>query len=94
MITIKTEKRFTTTDGKKHDALREAQIHELMILFGNAAATEADAVAAATLCVQQADKVMDVLTTKETSLPSARRINGGRKVRVKKEREEPSLPLT
>jgi hypothetical protein len=82
VIAIKTEKRFTTSDGTKHDSLREAKIHELTALFlptaGDAAVT------AATLCVQHDEKVIDVLTTSERSLPAARRINGGKKVRAKR----------
>lgn len=86
MIAIKTQKMFTTSDGTKHESLREAKIHELTKMFegGVASVTTAEAITAATLCVQQDDRVVDVLTTKENSLPTARKINGGRKVRAKR----------
>ena len=96
MITRETAPRWRTSDGKKHESLREAQIHELDVIFGSlreAQLPELDvifegfdnnvALVAATLCVQHAEKVLDVLTTRKNSLPKARAINGGTKKRRK-----------
>lgn len=63
---------FATNDGKVHQTLEEAQIHELSEIAGRDAATA---------LVKEKERVIDILTTTKTSRPKARKINGGRKAR-------------
>ncbi len=72
-------KAYTTTDGKTFGVIEEAQQHELELMFGRDTPATASALAAALL--QNADKIVDILTTTKSSKPKARRINGGTKVR-------------
>lgn len=77
-----------TSDGKTHDSISEAQIHELVIkLSGEVPGPTEPMTTMATfarLVVEHKDAVIDILTTTESSLPKARAINGGRKNRKAK----------
>lgn len=67
-------------NGKTFATLEEAQASEIAAMFS--ATPGADPVV---VVMENADKIVDVLTTKESSKPAARRINGGRKLRKKSE---------
>ena len=80
---------FQTSDGKIHSTISEAQRHEIVELIKEIESPELTAVdRIAEHLVNHQDRVVDILTTKATSKPKARAINGGRKVRTPK----PSLP--
>ena len=86
---------FQTSDGTIHPTIEKAKERELLLLMN-----EADGLAKNDptndgikdvliehLIINQ-ERVVDILTTKASSKPKARAINGGRKVRTPK----PSLP--
>lgn len=62
--------------NKVFATLEEAQIAELDAIFAADPTTPASVT-----IMKNVDKVLDVLTTKATSKPRARKINGGRKPR-------------
>lgn len=72
-------KAFKTEDGKTHASIEEAQKHSLSVLLENVSAEETSS-----FLVRNRDKVVDILTTKKSSKPRARSINGGRKNRTAK----------
>jgi hypothetical protein len=80
MITRKTA--FVVGD-KVFATLEQAQKAELMdtLCFEQDHACGMDLGTLADAILRNKDRVVDILTTKETSLPAARRINGGRKAR-------------
>lgn len=84
---------FQTSDGKTLP-LEMAQEHELELIarenFPGPELTEQDVETIRCTCVQlvaNKDKVLDVLTTTERSLPQCRKINGGKKPR------RPAIPM-
>jgi hypothetical protein len=88
MITRATS--FKTDDGECFHSLDDAQAHELATIIGSAmgvcnengdyCVTDGGLVIAKAL-VEDRKRVIDILTTTETSLVKARAINGGRKPR-------------
>lgn len=87
MIKIESVKTFTTSDGVKHFSVEEAQKHELNMLF-TAGTMEAGEPGNISLFIDQLyaekERVIDILTTKPSSRPTARKSNGGRKTRKAK----------
>ena len=85
MITKEQKPVYTTSDKQEHTSLAEAREHELRILIApnfppdNSALSLDETVS---MLVAKGDAVADILTTKPTSRPSARKIN--RKPRAKK----------
>lgn len=83
-------KAFKTEDGKTHATIEEAQRYEIASMLLEArpisVATSGDQQYSdvAQWMVENSTKIVDVLTTKPTSKPRARSINGGRKLRVSK----------
>lgn len=76
---------FKTTDGQTFSSVGEAQRHALLLLIpdgqrGNPVNPDY----LAELMVNEAAKVVDILTTTERSLPRARKVNGGTKKRTPK----------
>ena len=67
---------FLTSSGKVLP-LQEAQVDELLYMCQ----LTSDATEIMQWIVHNKDKVIDVLTTKETSLPQCRAVNGGKKPR-------------
>jgi hypothetical protein len=83
---IEFTKSFKVGD-KVFATIEEAQKHELELLLD--AADES----AINQIINSKDKVVDILTTKAGSLPKARKVNGGRKVRsAKPVTNQPSEP--
>ena len=81
-------KAVRSSDGKTFDKIEEAQAYELGIIArqGRPLGTE-DGQKFDQFCatlVENREKVLDILSTKEGSLPRARAINGGRKTRKPK----------
>lgn len=72
-----------TSDGIGHPTLEQAQRHELATLLNIEATAIVDAI------IQNADKVVDILTTSESSRAKARRVNGGTKPRKAKATAQP-----
>lgn len=75
---------FQTSDNKTHASLEEAQKWEIAIL---GEATQLAAVGnnreeVAKWILANAPKLLDILTTKSTSKPRARKVNGGTKKRT------------
>ena len=74
---------FVTSDNETHATLEQAQARELELL-AEASNLDATGLAREQFCdwaVANADKVVDILTTKANSKPRARKINGGTKKR-------------
>lgn len=73
----------STSDGKVHNTLEEAQVHELTAAIIDSGITVDPSACAeiAQRLVISKEKVIDILTTTKTSRPKARKINGGRKAR-------------
>lgn len=87
MITIKTQKRFSTSGGT-FDTLKEAQESELnqvleVVALADAAQSDFRRTLVRVL-IEESDRVVDILTMTERSLPTARRINGASKPRKPK----------
>ena len=68
---------FQTSDGKLHDSISAAQVHEMAALIDS---TPVDKMAQ--FLVEQKDKVVDILTMTTRSKPRARAINGGTRKRT------------
>jgi len=80
-----------TSDGRSWSTLADAQFEELKILLEFPDGKPVDSAAAVLLkVVTSAHAVVDVLTMKTSSKPSARAIHGGRKPR--KAKETPAAP--
>lgn len=77
MILRKTEPRFFVGDGeyKTLDAAKEAELTELLRHASD------DCGPVVTMILAQSARVIDILTTTETSLSKCRAVNGGRKPR-------------
>lgn len=74
------------SDGNSFQTLELAQSHEIeLILKEDAHITVEDRPHVATVLIANAAKIVDILTTKKTSLSKARRVNGGTKPRKPKE---------
>lgn len=83
---------YTSSDGEMHATLAEAQFEELKILGLSATGFDVDdADRSAQFIVDNADKILDILSTTPTSKPKARSINGGKKVRKPKATTEATL---
>ena len=85
MIEKKSEPRFYVGD-QEYKSLRAAQQAELIALFRDLP-HESTASDIADVVLSNSEKVVDVLTTTENSLPKARKIHGGRKPRKGKQAE-------
>lgn len=81
MITF--SRAYTTSDGALHLTLEDAQKHELRQLLAIAPET-------AGAILEGKDRIMDILTMRDSALPRARKINGGTKKR--KARHNGPLP--
>lgn len=68
---------FQTSDNKTHASLEAAQKHEIVMLLGEHLGTNAG-----DKIIANKDKLLDILTTKSTSKPRARKVNGGTKKRT------------
>lgn len=62
--------------------LEDAQRHELVSLFTEHGGDSATVIA--TTILENADRIVDILTTTATSKPRARKVNGGKKTRTPK----------
>ena len=71
-------------NGKTFASLEEAQQAEIEALFLDQGDNIISADGIALLILANADKIIDVLTTTESSRPAARRVNGGTKKRKPK----------
>ena len=78
--------RAYVANGKVYASLKEAQIAELDALFA-----ESPTDPASLTILKNPERVIDILTTTESSKPKARAINGGTKKRRTK--AAPQLPL-
>lgn len=70
---------YKTSDGQTVATLKEAQQIELLLLIGSPDGPESTVLsdrAIVSKLVEQAAKVVDILTTKENSRPKARKVNG------------------
>lgn len=83
MITKNTVTLFTATDGSKHEDLEQAKHASLSNLLGGQEEI-------ASILIEHSSAVVDILTTTPTSLPRARKANGGRKPRKSKQLEIPA----
>lgn len=84
---IEFTKAFKASDGNAYFTIQEAQGAELEQLFRTlpAAIDAADLSAeVASFVVENSDKIVDILTTTESSRPKARKANGGTKKRQSK----------
>ena len=85
---IEFTKAYKTTDGQTHATLEDAKSHELTLLFCDTR-VPTDTEAHFILTVQEnADRIIDILSTTATSKPRARKVNGGKKTRAAK----PAIP--
>ena len=78
---------YKASDGQIYDTLPDCQKHEIQILWKEDGAEEV-----AIWVMENAVKIVDVLTTTPSSKPKARKANGGTKVRKPKTAPEPSTP--
>lgn len=84
---IEFTKGFKASDNKVYGSLQEAQNAEIRILVeesDSAPGTVWNATEIAGFILDYQDKIMDILTTTESSKPKARKINGGTKKRQSK----------
>jgi len=91
---IESTKAFKTSDGKTHASLEDAKAHELeLLLVGEPSKLTGDVPSdvAATI-LENAERIVDILTTTATSKPRARKINGGSKPRKTKTPPTPTTP--
>lgn len=77
-------KAFKTEDGKTHTTIEDAQRHELSEMIKKTPDEVNSPQSMAAWMLDNASRIVDILTTKKTSKPRARSINGGRKVRTVK----------
>lgn len=87
---------FKTSDDKTFESLAKAQEHELGIFILAAVPGEAGSPLVGEICahiVAGSDRVVDILTTKESSRTKARKVNGGTKKRAPKTETPASLTL-
>jgi hypothetical protein len=70
---------WTAADGSVHTDFNSAQICDLTILLN-----EGNGKSPPEFIWANRDRVVDILTTKPNSRPTARKINGGKKVRKKR----------
>lgn len=70
-------------EGKVYATLEEAQVAEITSILTGEWSSSTDV---AKHIVKHADRIVDVLTTSQGSRPPARKINGGRKPRTKKDK--------
>lgn len=76
---------FKTSDGSMHASIEAAQQHEIKeFLSQRFNGSDLDADAVATALIKDKNSVVDILTMKATSKPSARKVNGGTKKRSPK----------
>lgn len=90
---IKYTKAFTTSNGKTFSKLSDAQAEELGLLLTeipNQIGAEVDLISR---IIANSDKVVDILTTTESSRPAARKVNGGKKTRKPKAATEATPEL-
>jgi hypothetical protein len=90
---------YTSSDGKFHSTLEEAQAAEISKLMNTLQGSNTMAIPAieamAKDIVCHSAEFIDILTMKPNSLPKARKINGGTKKRQPKHiAEQHTLPLT
>lgn len=84
--------------GNTYATLKEAQIAEITALVDSlregakASGLDISMEEIANVIVENAEKVVDVLTTTEKSRPTARRVNGGRKPRKAKAGQQEQSP--
>jgi hypothetical protein len=71
---------FRTTKGEVFASLEEAQAAELLALLTPEQGNAPDTALIRMILLNQ-ERVIDILTTAPSSLPKARKVNGGRKVR-------------
>lgn len=92
---IKRQTAFVVGD-KVFSSLDDAKKESLMALFVSEGGRSPEHERIAHYLVTNSDKVVDILTTTETSLTAARKINGGKKTRKKpaaaSEPPPPELP--
>lgn len=84
MITKSNRPRFVTADGTEFKTIEEAQVHELNSMIATIPVAETNPSAIkiiAAFLVENAEKVVDVLSMTLRSIPAARAIHGGRKPR-------------
>jgi hypothetical protein len=76
-------KAYQTSDGQTHASLEAAQQHEIseMLADGNPLPTPTHLPDIAKMIMDHRDKILDILTTKPSSRPAARKANGGTKKR-------------
>lgn len=72
---------FKTSDGQAFEKISEAQQHELVLLLNPDTSALEHMNEIAVVLLANADKVVDILTTKPNSIAKARSVNGGRKPR-------------
>jgi hypothetical protein len=86
MIIMSKVTRFTAGDGSEHNSLEEAQVRDLTVMLSDELAEKHPTLANLTpvfvqAILAQSKRVVDVLTTRLGSIPRARSVNGGKKVR-------------
>lgn len=92
---IEFTKAFKTSDLETHASLEAAQRHELVNIFLGQQLPASDtercaAELAADTVLENAEVIVDILTTTATSKPKARKINGGTKKRTPKQVPSPA----
>lgn len=91
---IEFTKAYKTQDGQTFGDLKEAQAHELEELLAPFHKEEGMSTTdIAGWIVDNSDKVIDILTTNESSRPKARKINGGTKKRKPQPQVDPQAEL-
>lgn len=90
MIQRKSEPRYYVGE-QEFKTLRDAQVKQLSDLFSAASVTQD--IDAALAVLNNSEIVMDVLTTTERSLATARKINGGRKPRKQRKPDTAQITL-
>jgi hypothetical protein len=79
---IEFTKAYRTSDGSTYGTIEDAQKHEINRLLDDGERTEPlDFIPIVEWVVKNKDRLLDILTTKATSRPKARKINGGSKKR-------------
>lgn len=76
---------FKTSTGQMVHDLKTAKVLELIALL------KLDGSKLAELMVEKSEAVVDILTTKTTSRPRARRVNGGTRTRTRKPKATASI---
>ncbi len=85
-------KSYQTSDGKIFGSIPEAQAHEVRTLATAEFAPDVADKVAVWACAN-CDKLVDILTTKGSSKPAARAVNGGTKKRTPKPQSAPAPKL-